>query len=272
MTIEVDPEWWKTMFDEFYLLTDARSVCDDEITRREVDLICRLLPIRSTHRVLDLCGGQGRHSLELSRRGFTGCTLVDYSEFLLNRAGAQARQYNYPMNCIQADARNTGLVSQIFDHALIMGNSLGYLPDSSADEDILIEANRVLRPGGWILVDLADAEAIRNQFKPEAWHEIGEDIVVCRRRELEADTVSVREVVLSKKGGLVRDQTYSIRFYESGKISGLLGQAGFKGVRIITDFSPHRDGGDYGFMNHRMMAVGQKRKTEDRRRMTEDGG
>ena len=59
MTIEVDPEWWKTMFDEFYLLTDARSVCDDEITRREVDLICQLLPIRSTHRILDLCGGHG---------------------------------------------------------------------------------------------------------------------------------------------------------------------------------------------------------------------
>lgn len=258
MTIEVDPEWWKTIFDEFYLLTDARSVCDDEITQREVDLICQLLPILFTHRIVDLCGGHGRHSLELSRRGFTRCTLVDYSEFLLNRAGSQARQYKYPMDCILADARSTGLASHIFDHALIMGNSLGYLPEPSADSKILIEAKRVLRPRGWLLIDLADGEAVRNNFKSEAWHEIGEDILVCRRRELKTDTVSVHEMVLSKKRGLIRDRTYSIRFYDSRKISELLRQAGFEGVRIITDFSPYRDQGDYGFMSHRMIAVGRK--------------
>jgi D-alanine-D-alanine ligase len=268
MTIEVDPEWWKTIFDEFYLLTDARSVCDDEITQREVDLICQLLPILFTHRIVDLCGGHGRHSLELSRRGFTRCTLVDYSEFLLNRAGSQARQYNYPMNCILADARNTGLASQVFDHAIIMGNSLGYLPEPSADRKILTEAKRVLRPRGWLLIDIANGEAVRNNFKSEAWHEIGEDILVCRRRKMKADTVSVREMVLSKKRGLIRDRTYSIRFYDSRKISPLLGQAGFEGVRILTDFSPYRDQGDYGFMNHRMIAVGRKASRERPKRMT----
>ena len=146
MTIEVDPEWWKTIFDEFYLLTDARSVCDDEITQREVDLICQLLPIRFTHRIVDLCGGHGRHSLELSRRGFTRCTLVDYSEFCSTAPDLQARQYNYPMDCILADARNTGLASQIFDHALIMGNSLGYLPEPSADRKILTRSQTGAAP------------------------------------------------------------------------------------------------------------------------------
>jgi len=257
MTIEVDPEWWKTLFDEFYLLTDARSVCDDEITRREVDLICQLLPISSTHRVLDLCGGHGRHSLELSRRGFGRCTLVDYSEFLLAHAKSQAKKYNYAINCIQADARNMGFASRTFNHALIMGNSLGYLPDPSADWRILIESKRVLKPGGWILIDLAEGGAVRNKFKPEAWHEIGEDTLVCRRRELRADRVSVREMVVSKSTGLIRDRTYSIRFYEPAKISELLEEAGFKRVKTITDFSPHRDKGDYGFMNHRMIATGR---------------
>ena len=45
MTIRVDPEWWKTLFDEVYLLTDARSVCDDKLTSREVDVICELLSL-----------------------------------------------------------------------------------------------------------------------------------------------------------------------------------------------------------------------------------
>ena len=148
-----------------------------------------------------------------------------------------------------------GLASQVFHYVLVMGNSLGYGPDSSSDMQILAEARRVLRPGGRILIDVADGEAIRNKFKPEAWHEIGEDILVCRRRELRADTVSVREIVLSKKNGLIRDRTYSIRFYESGKISGLLGHAGFEEVSVIKDFSPHGGRGDCGFMNHRMIAM-----------------
>lgn len=258
MTIEVDPEWWKTMFDECYLLTDARSVCNEDITEREVDIICRLLPIRAGHRILDLCGGHGRHSLELTRRGFTGCILVDYSDVLLNRARSAARRNNYSLNCIRADARNTGIASHVFDHVLIVGNSLGYLPDPSADGEILTEARRLMRHGGWILIDLADAEAIRKGFKPEAWHEIGEDTLVCRKRELGGDKVAVRELLVSKQRGLLRDRTYSIRFYSSGEISELLGLAGFQGVSIIKDFAPHRDRGDYGFMNHRMIAVAQK--------------
>jgi SAM-dependent methyltransferase len=161
------------------------------------------------------------------------------------------------MDCILADAQSTGLASRTFDHALIMGNSLGYLPEPSADRRILIEAKRVLRDRGWLLIDLADGEAVRNNLKPEAWHEIGEDILVCRQRELKADTVSVREMVLSKKKGLIRDRTYSIRFYDSRRISELLGQVGFEGVRIITDFSPYREQGDYGFMNLRMIAIGR---------------
>ena len=257
MNIEVNPDWWKTNFDELYLLTDARSVCDNDITKREVDVICQLLPILPGHRILDLCGGQGRHCIELCRRGFTRCTLVDYSEFLLNRAGLQAKQNDYPLNCIRADARNTGIASRVFDHALIVGNSLGYLPDHSADRDILIEAKRLLRPGGHILIDLADAEAVKNGFKPEAWHEIGDDILVCRRRELQSERVSVREVVFSKQKGMIRDRTYSIRFYESGQISELLARVGFVRIKTITDFSPHERQGDYGFMNHRMITVAQ---------------
>jgi D-alanine-D-alanine ligase len=51
-----------------------------------VDLICELMPIRAEHRILDLCGGHGRHSLELCARGFTGCTLLDYSRHLVDCA------------------------------------------------------------------------------------------------------------------------------------------------------------------------------------------
>ena len=70
MSIQVDNNWWKYFFDEIYLLTDARSVCDEKLTSREVNFLEETLDLDKFAAILDLCGGQGRHSLELSRRGF----------------------------------------------------------------------------------------------------------------------------------------------------------------------------------------------------------
>ncbi|MDY6952731.1 MAG: class I SAM-dependent methyltransferase [Thermodesulfobacteriota bacterium] len=256
--MKTDPDWWKTMFDEVYLLTDARSVCNEDITRREVDLICQLLPIGSGDRILDLCGGHGRHSLEFCARGFSGCTLVDYSGYLIHFARKRAGEYRYPMECIQADARDTGLPAHSFDHVLIMGNSLGYIPEATADREILEEGKRVLRPGGWLLVDVTDGQAVRETFNPRAWHEINDDMVVCRERELKGTTLWAREMVVSKQKGLIRDRCYAIRVYDNHSIGALFREAGFSQVKVHTGFCPHKQKGDYGFMNRRMFATGQK--------------
>lgn len=258
MPIEVDRDWWKTMFDGVYLMTDARSVCDETLTRLEVDVVCELLPIKSGHKILDLCGGHGRHSFELCRRGFGSCTLLDYSQPLIDIARAKIEAHDYPIQVLCCDARQIDLPADTFNHVLIMGNSLGYVPEPHADGKILSEAYRLLVPGGWLLVDVVDGAAVKKMFTPNAWHEIGEDTVVCRQRELTQEFIHAREMVISKQGGLIRDRTYAIRLYESQSLAGLLEQSGFNQIQIHTDFSPHRFEGDYGFMNRRMLGVGQK--------------
>lgn len=253
MSFSVSPDWWKTLFDEVYLLTDARSVNDAEVTRREIDVVCDLLPLQPGHRILDLCGGQGRHSLELARRGYINCTVLDYSEVLLERGRQQASGRGSRINFVQGDAARTGLPDSAFDHVMILGNSLGYLPQATDDLLIMQEARRLLRPGGRLLVDITDGDVVRERFAPNAWHEIAEDIVVCRQRELTADVVRVREVVLCKERGLIRDQSYAIRTYSPTLLETLVFDAGFTDVAIHRNFSPRDGGGDYGFMNHRLL-------------------
>ena len=258
MSITVDPGWWKTLFDEVYLLTDARSVCDRKVTQREVDLICQLLPIQDGQKLLDLCGGHGRHSLELSRRGNTACTLLDYSEKLIHIAQDNAGKDNLKVDFVCGDARQMDIASNRYDHVIIMGNSLGYIQEEGADAKILSEAYRVLRTGGWILVDVADGEAVRSSFTSNAWHEIDDNVVVCRQREIQEPFICAREIVLSKTDGLIRDQNYAIRMYDAAGLSDLLAKSGFNQITIHTDFSPHETAGDYGFMNNRMIAIGHK--------------
>lgn len=258
MSLKVDPDWWKTLFDDVYLLTDARSVCDDDITRREVDVFCRLIPLKKDDRFLDLCGGQGRHTLELFCRGYTNGAVFDYSDVLLTQGRQTAEKRRYDIEFMQGDARQTLLKEHFFQHVLLLGNSLGYIPEPGADTLILKEACRILCPEGWLLLDVTDGTHLKDRFNPNAWHEIGSDIVVCRQRELEADRICAREMVISKQNGIIRDKTYCIRLYDEASLLFLAEDAGFTNARVHSEFTPHDKSGDYGFMNHRMILTAQK--------------
>jgi D-alanine-D-alanine ligase len=258
MTIEVDNEWWKSLFDDIYLKTDARSVGDEALTQREVNLLCELIPLRPSHKILDLCGGQGRHSLELCRRGFTHCTVLDFSSVLLVEGIQSAKRLNLSVEFVQGDARDIPLPSAGFHHVLILGNSMGYSGDDGADLDIVRESHRLLEDGGWIAIDVTDGNAVRKRFNPNAWHEIGEDMVVCRQRELQENRICAREMVIDKRSGLVRDRTYGMRLYDGDALQSLVSDAGFDHVRLYRDFTSFLGDGDVGFMNHRMIVVAQK--------------
>ena len=59
MTIHVDKDWWKHLFDDIYLQTDARSVCNEQLTEWEVDFLEQVLDAEKKAPILDLCGGAG---------------------------------------------------------------------------------------------------------------------------------------------------------------------------------------------------------------------
>ena len=69
-------EWWRELFDSLYLKTDGDVVENDANTAREIDLLIETTGIQHQDRLLDLCCGQGRHSIELTRRGHP-VTLLD---------------------------------------------------------------------------------------------------------------------------------------------------------------------------------------------------
>ena len=114
MPIQVDDNWWQDLFDEIYLLTDARTVCDEKLTCQEVNFLVETLDLDISASILDLCGGQGRHSLELSRRGIMNVTVLDYSRYLVDLGGKRAKQEGLNTIFIRGDARNTGLREQSF--------------------------------------------------------------------------------------------------------------------------------------------------------------
>ncbi len=258
MNCLVDHNWWKDIFDDIYLLTDARSVCDEELTRQEVDFLEETLDPDKSASILDLCGGQGRHSLELSRRGFVHVTVLDYSGYLINLGKKRAKQEILNTIFIQGDARNTGLASQSFQYIIIMASSFGYFLDEDENKKILNETFRLLMPSGTLLLDLPNRDYVILNFKPFSSHRVNEDILVSRTRKLENDIIYGRETVTSEKKGCIRDRTYCTRLYSPEKISELVHSAGFSAITCKKDFMNRATEGDYGCMTNRMIITAKK--------------
>src|SRR3954466_14083990 len=76
-------EWWRTLFNSLYLETDGDVVENDRNTETEIDLLVRSAGLEPNDRILDLCCGQGRHVLELARRGYKSVTGIDRSRYLI---------------------------------------------------------------------------------------------------------------------------------------------------------------------------------------------
>lgn len=256
--IEVDPDWWKGFFDEMYLVTDARSISDQELTNREVSFLEEVLRLKKSDRILDLCGGHGRHSLELGRRGYKDLTVLDYSQYLLETGRRGADGEGLEVKFCRGDARSTGLKGEDYSVVILMGNSFGYFPDEEGNAQILREIHRLLRRDGRVLLDLTDGEFLINNFHPFSYHTANEDITIYRLRELDGALVRAREVVLSKQKGVIKDGTYCERLYDEPRIAHLLDSVGFGEIKIRRNFSFHRQKADYGFMTSRMIVMGQK--------------
>ena len=259
--IRVEHDWWKTLFDEVYLMTDAPFVCNPALTKCEVDVIEEILRLQPSTRILDVCGGQGRHALELARRGYQHLTVLDYSDFLLDRGRWEAVALGLNVTFCQGDARAMVLPSASFDVVLLMANSFGYFVDTADDCRVLAEVARVLTADGRFLLDLIDRDVALRHFCPESWHEATDDIVVCWKRELAQDVIRVRELVLSKATGLLRDRAYAERLYSPDCIRTLLTEAGLRDIVIQHEafvYDPDRDT-DYGLATNRMLVTAFKR-------------
>ena len=259
----VPPDWWSRIFNSFYLKTDADVVDDHRITTAEIDLILQTLELNSSDRILDLCCGQGRHLLELARRGFSRLEGLDRSHYLIEKAREQARLTGASMKLREGGARKLPWAADTFEAVLILGNSFGYFETLQDDLRVLKEVRRVLKPWGKLLIDIADGEYLRDHYQPRSWEWINKQLFVCRERSLslDRDRLVSREVITHVDKGVLADQFYAERLYTRSGLERLLSEAGFSKVAfpesVVTDSQRAQD---LGMMERRIIVTSKVRK------------
>lgn len=258
----VQPDWWRNIFNSLYLKTDADVVDDLDMTRKELDLFSGILNLTADDTILDLCCGQGRHVLELTRRGFK-VEGLDRSRYLIQKAKSSAKKENLNVRFKEGDARKLPFSPDSFEVVMMLGNSFGYFETVQDDRRILEEIFKVLKPWGRLLLDVADGEYLKEKFQARSWEWINKKLFVCRERSLSADRQRLisREVITDVTKGVIADQFYAERLYTRDSLLSLLEEAGFSDAvihgEIATDSQRNQD---LGMMEKRIVVAGKVKK------------
>jgi D-alanine-D-alanine ligase len=255
----VSPDWWRHIFNAIYLKTDADVVDDHNITREEVDIFSDTLHLTSHDYILDLCCGQGRHTLELARRGYK-VVGMDRSRYLIQRARATAKKEGLNTKFREGDVRNLPYPANTFEVVMILGNSFGYFETTQDDLQVLREVFRVLKPEGRLLIDVTDGDYIRENFQARSWEWLDKKLFVCRERSLSSDEQRLisREVVTDVSKGVIADQFYAERLYNKTFLADLMKKVGFSQVMLEREIQPNSARNqDLGMMAQRLIITAQ---------------
>ncbi|HXM52598.1 MAG TPA: class I SAM-dependent methyltransferase [Candidatus Binatus sp.] len=230
--LQPDSEWWRSWFGPSYLALYDGFLA--ERTPVEIDQLEALLALRPPRRILDLPCGQGRHAIELARRGYE-VTGVDLSPFLLKVAEERARAAGVRVRWLSGDMRQP-LAGERFDVALNLFTSLGYFADEADDRRVVSAAAAMLAPGGRFVIEVINGERVMAQFQEREWFTVGQTAVV-ERRSLD---IATRRMVVERTV-TTPDETevnlHALRLYSGRDISAILRGAGFGRVDLYGDWS-----------------------------------
>lgn len=234
-----------------------------KFTAHEIDTILKEIPTEKGARVLDLGCAEGRHSLELSKRGME-VTGVDFSSRLL--AEAKKRAGEAPVVFIEDDARMLSKVEGEFDRVICLYDVIGSFRTYDENYAIVRQIYNHLKPGGKAAISVMNMELTESLAKNVVF-----DLSKDPRKLLALPASQIMRTsgvvfdpdyyLLEKKNHLVyrkeqfeRDSLLSVEYviadyrFKKDEIEGLLSRVGFKILSSryvkLGDWGKERDGKD----------------------------
>lgn len=217
----------------------------------EVDKMVNLLQIEDQAKILDLCCGIGRHSLELSKRGYD-VVGVDRTMKYLEQARLEAEKLNLNATFLLGDMREY-CVPDHFDIIINVFGSFGYFENSEDDYKVVKNMFISLRPGGKFMIETNGKEILARDFRKWDWTEEGDLLILSERKVCQNwGRIETRWIVI--KGTNRVEYQVSVRSYSAVELSTLLINCGFTNVQVYGSL----DGIEYDQMAQRLVVVGQK--------------
>ncbi len=246
--------WYKTFYDEHYLKEYAGGLTNER-TQREVDFINSTLNLPQTAegaRILDLCCGHGRHTVELAAAGYS-MVGQDLSATFLDLAKDAAAARDLQIQFVHSDMREIPFNGE-FDAVINMFTAFGYFDDVE-NQKVLNAVARALKLGGKFLIDLLNAPRIIRDWLVQSWDELSDGTVVLTQRDYNLLTGNNEERrTYIAPDGSKREVDLTWRMYFYPELTRMLNRAGLAPIQVFGGF----DGSEYTLDSSRMIILAEK--------------
>jgi SAM-dependent methyltransferase len=222
-----------------------------EAAKDEMDKTIDLLEIKQGAKILDLCCGVGRHSLELARRGFQ-VTGVDLTRRYLDKAVALAGEENLDVEFVREDMRNF-LREDSFDCVISMYTSFSYFEEPEEDKKVVDNVYRSLKPGGRFIIDTQGKETLARKFMERDWNE-RDGVIVLQERNVSRNWSWMWNRWIMLRGDERIENEISHRLYAATELMALMKDCGFSRAEAYGSL----DGSPYDHTARRLVVVGRK--------------
>lgn len=219
----------------------------------EVESIVKMMALKPKTRILDLCCGYGRHSIELAQRGFE-VTGYDLSDFFLEKAQKDSITLGLKIDFVKGDMRKLPFENR-FDAVVNLFTSFGFFDQEKDDLKVLKGVCRALKSRGLFLLDLKNREHLIRNFQRRRWRP-EKDFVMLEDNFFDLFTCrweSTRTLIF--ENGKRREYSFSLRLYTFTEILDLLKRAGFIMEAVYGDFAF----GEYSLDSPRMILISRKK-------------
>ena len=253
--------WYETFFDENYLKEYASGLTPER-ARREVDFIGSALNLPQAApdatggaRILDLCCGHGRHTVELAAAGYS-MVGQDLSVIFLDLAKDAAAARDLQIQFVHADMREIPFEGE-FDAIINMFSAFGYFDDDTENQKVLDRVARALKPGGKFLIDLLNTLRIIRNFLAQSWDELPDGTSVLTKRDYNLLTGNIEELrTYIAPDGSKREVHLVWRLYFYPELAKMLNHADLTPIQVFGNF----DGSKYTWDSNRMIVLAEKQR------------
>ncbi len=241
-----DTPWYTEeggFFGPGYLL-EYEKVLPQERTVKEVDFLLKVLKPKVPSLILDMPCGHGRHSVELSSRGYYDVVGVDINAFFLAKAEEAAAKANVYPEFRKADMRTVEFpefdknLGEGFDYALNMFTAIGYFGNDDDDQRVFDVFYSSLKRGGLFFFDFLNRDRLMRAFRKQDWRELSDGSLLCveRSHDMLTGTNTDRRIIVSPDGQRCIQEGHTCRMYSALELVQMGKRSGFKLKESFGDF------------------------------------
>ena len=224
-------QWYEELFENYGVKYDNEIYTQGTVG--ECDFIEKEIGYNKTVKILDIGCGTGRHTIELTRRGYK-VVGIDLSESQLKRAKEKAKELDLNIDFQKHDARNLPFEGE-FDLAIMLcEGGFSLMETDEMNFEILKNATKALKDKGkFIFTTLNGLFPLFHSVKEFYESAAKEGNSTCKNCSF--DLMTFRDhntVVFEDDAGTKKELTCNERYYVPSELTWLLKTLDFKTIDI----------------------------------------